>query len=188
MSLKGVLGPLLGSLAHPEKQEEKIAGAPARHNGGIMGSKRITLVIDSDLEQVSLVGMAINKICSLIPFSDTESDQIELCAVEGVNNCIEHAYGTEKGHKVEITLTLDPDRLAIDVCDTGKPMERELMEPKDISPLQIVPSDLDSIAEEGRGLSIMNEIMDGMTYRTESGRNCLTLLKNIKTSRAQKGG
>ena len=144
-----------------------------------MGSKTIRLVIDSDLEQVSLVGAAINKMCSLIPFSDTQSDQIELCVVEAVNNCIEHAYGNEKGHQVEITFTLDPDRLIIDVCDTGKSMERELMEQKDISPLKIDISDLDSIAEEGRGLSIMNEIMDDMTYGTKSGKNCLTLLKNI---------
>ena len=153
-----------------------------------MGSKTIRLAIDSDLEQVSLVGMAINKMCSLIPFLDTQSDQIELCVVEAVNNCIEHAYGNEKGHQVEITFTLDPDRLVIDVCDTGKPMERELMEPRNISALQIDPGDLESIAEEGRGLSIMNEIMDDMTYRTTSKKNCLTLLKNIRIPRAGEGG
>ncbi len=178
----------LRSLAHPEKQEEKIAGPPTHHNGGSMGSKRVKLVIDSDLEQVFLVGMAINKLCSLIPLSDTDSDQIELCVVEAVNNCIEHAYGNEKGQEVEITLTLHPDRLVIDVCDTGKSMEQELVERKDVSALEIDPSELNSIAETGRGLPIIKMIMDSVTYKTESGRNCLTLLKNTSVFGVYKGG
>lgn len=143
------------------------------------GYKRIKLVIDSNLEDVSLIGIVINKLCSSIPLSDTDSYQIELCVVEAVNNSIEHAYRNEKGHEVEVVFTLYPDRLIVDVCDTGKPMDQECMEQKDPSPLEIDPNDLDNIAEQGRGLPIIKEIMDSMTYKTESGKNYLTLIKNI---------
>ena len=143
------------------------------------GYKRIKLVIDSNLGDVSLIGIAINRLCSSIPLSGTDSYQIELCVVEAVNNSIEHAYGNEKGHEVEVVFTLYPDRLIIDVCDTGKPMDQECMEQKDVSPLEIDPNDLGNLAEQGRGLPIIKEIMDSMTYKTEGGKNCLTLIKNI---------
>jgi len=153
-----------------------------------MTPKRVKLVIDSDPEQVSLIGMAINKLCSLTPLSDSESNQIELCVVEAVNNSIEHAYGKEKGHEVEVGFTLHADRLVVDVCDTGKPMEEGFIEQKDISLLEIDPDDLDNIPEEGRGIPIMKEIMDTVTYETENGKNCLTLIKSIQAVNLQKGG
>jgi anti-sigma regulatory factor (Ser/Thr protein kinase) len=144
-----------------------------------MTQKRLKLVIDSDLEQVSLIGITINKLCSLTPLSESEFNQIELCVVEAVNNSVEHAYGNEKGHDVEVTFTLHADRLVVDVCDTGKPMEKGLVEQRDISLLEIDPDDLDNIAEEGRGIPIMKKIMDTVTYGTEDRKNCLTLTKNL---------
>jgi anti-sigma regulatory factor (Ser/Thr protein kinase) len=144
-----------------------------------MTLKRVKLVIDSDLEQVSLIGITINKLCSLTLLSETEFNQIELCVVEAVNNSIEHAYGNEKGSEVEVTFTLHADKLVVDVCDTGKPMEKGLMEQRDISLLEIDPDDLDNIAEEGRGIPIMKKIMDTVTYGTEDGKNCLTLIKSL---------
>jgi len=36
------------------------------------------------------------------------------------------------------------------------------------------------MAEQGRGLPIMKQIMDTITYNTnDDGKNCLTLIKNI---------
>ena len=161
------------------KQEEAISELSPGDDTKGKGYRRIKLVIDSDLENVSLVGMIINKLCSLIPLSDTESYQIELCVVEAANNSIEHAYVMEKGHEVEVIFTLYSDRLIVEVCDTGKPMDQKCIEQNDISLLEIDPNDLDNMAEQGRGIPIMKQIMDTMTYRTKRGKNCLTLIKNI---------
>jgi len=57
--------------------------------------------------------------------------------------------------------------------DTGKPMQGNLLEQKDISSLEFEPDDLDSIPEGGRGLAIVKEIMDSMDCKTEDGKNCL---------------
>ena len=162
-----------------QKQEEAIFDLSPRDTGKGKGFRRIKLVIDSRLENVSLIGLIINKLCSSIPLSDTESYQVELCVVEAANNSIEHAYGMEQGHEVEVIFTLHSDRLIVDVCDTGKPMEKEYIEQNDVSLLEIDPNDIDNVAEQGRGIPIMKHIMDTMTYKTERGRNCLTLTKNI---------
>jgi serine/threonine-protein kinase RsbW len=78
-----------------------------------------------------------------------------------------------------VVFNIYPDRLVLDVYDTGKPMQGNLLEQKDISSLEFEPGDLDSIPEGGRGIAIMKEIMDSMDYKTEDGKNCLTMTKKI---------
>ncbi|MBW2194829.1 MAG: ATP-binding protein [Deltaproteobacteria bacterium] len=121
-----------------------------------------------------------NKLCSLIPFSEVEAYQVELCVVEAVNNCIEHAYGSQRGHQVEVVFALENDKLVVDVCDTGKSMDEKAIEKADVAQLNIDPDNFHTMAEQGRGLPIMKQIMDTITYNTnDDGKNCLTLIKNI---------
>ncbi len=145
-----------------------------------MKQGKIAFTIESDMKNVSLVGMTINKLCSLIPFSEAEAYQVELCVVEAVNNCIEHAYGNQKGHQVEIVFAIETDKLVVNVCDTGKSMDKKTLEKVDASQLNIDPNNFHTMAEQGRGLPIMKQIMDTITYNTyEDGKNCLTLIMDI---------
>ncbi len=142
-----------------------------------MERKETRLVIDSELKNVSLVGRAINELCSNIPSSHLSPYEIELCVVEAVNNCIEHAYGKEKGHEVEVRLTVHQDRFVVDICDTGQPMDPQRLERAKLSILETDHEDLDTIAEEGRGLPIIKKIMDTVVYESKSGRNRLSMTK-----------
>ena len=145
-----------------------------------MDCKRIKLSIESKLENVSLIGMAINKLCSLTPLSDVESYQIEFCAVEAVNNSIIHAYGREAGHEVEVVFTLYGDMFILDVYDTGKAMDQSYLKKANISSFENDPNDLDNIPESGRGLAVIKETMDSMTYETKDGKNCFTMTKKLQ--------
>lgn len=144
-----------------------------------MDEKQIKFTIESNLKNAFLIGLAVNKISSHIGLNELESYRLELCVVEAVNNAIIHAYDKEAGNKVEVVFNIYPDRLVLDVYDTGKPMQGNLLEQKDISSLEFEPGDLDSIPEGGRGIAIMKEIMDSMDYKTEDGKNCLTMTKKI---------
>ena len=144
-----------------------------------MAEKQIKLTIDSHLQNVFLIGLAVNKICSHLGFSELDSYQLELCVVEAVNNVIIHAYKKEAGHEVKVTFRLHPDKLIIDVCDAGKPMEHDLLEKKNLSFLEFDPEDLGSIPEGGMGLVIIKEIMDSTGYKTEDGNNHLTMTKKL---------
>ncbi len=145
-----------------------------------MDCKRIKLIIESKLENVSLIGMAINKLCSLIHLSDVESCQIELCVAEALNNSIIHAYGREANHEVEVVFTLYGDRLILDVCDTGKAMDQSYLKKANISSFENDSNDLDNIQERGRGLAIIKEVMDSVVYETKDGKNCLTMMKKLR--------
>ena len=147
-----------------------------------MSFRRVKLTIDSNLENVPLIGIAINRLCSLIPLSDMESFQVELCVVEAVTNCIEHAYGHEQGNEVEVVFTLCPGELILEIYDSGTPLDQELLEQADTTSLEFDPSDLDNIAEKGRGLAIIKEIMDSISYRSKNGKNCFTITKRLTCS------
>jgi len=129
------------------------------------------------MENVALIGGVISKLCSLSHFSDVESDQIELCVVEAVNNSIEHAYNLQKGNEVEVIFSLYDDRIICDVCDTGSSMDQHILEKACEAHMEIDENDIDSVPESGRGLPIMKTIMDNITYKTVNGKNCLTMIK-----------
>ncbi len=143
-----------------------------------MKPRQIKLSIDSDLEDVFLISLAMRGLFSLIPLTDIESDQVELCLVEAVNNSIEHAYGKQQGHEVYVVVTLYQERLVLEVCDAGKPMDENQLESIDMTFQDFNLDDLESIPEEGRGLPIMKAIMDSVSYQSQNGRNCLTMIKN----------
>jgi len=144
-----------------------------------MGLRKIKFIIDSDLENVPLIGMAINKLCSLIPFSEGMAFQVELCIVEAVTNCIRHAYKYDSAQKVEVVFTLSPEELVLDIRDIGIPLEMEVLEQADIRSLECDPEDLENISEGGRGLAIIKEVMDSVAYNSEKGMNCLTMKKEL---------
>ena len=128
-----------------------------------MGLKKIKLTIDSDLDQVSLIGMAVNKFCSASSFSPSESYNIELCVVEAVTNSIKHSYGGERGKEVSVVFTAAKDRLVIDVCDYGVALDPDVLKKADLTVPDGKTHDIEHIADCGRGIGIMKMIMDSVT-------------------------
>jgi len=146
----------------------------------IMGIKSVRFIIDSNLENVPLIGMSVNKLCSSASFSDIDSFNIELCVVEAVTNSIKHSCCGESGHEIRVGLTLTQEAVTLDVCDTGPhPMDPKVLDDAVIKPPGDNITDIEDIAEGGRGLGIMKEIMDSVTYKSEEGMNCLTLVKKL---------
>ncbi len=121
-----------------------------------------------------MIGHAINKLCSLIPLSEVESYQTELCVVEACNNVIEHAYRYQPHHELEVVVSLYLDRITFEICDRGRPLDGQPP-----VALEYDPNDLANLPEGGMGLFLMNSIMDKIDYRSEDGRNVLTLEKRF---------
>ncbi len=142
-----------------------------------MRPKVIKIVIDSKLEEIPSVGKKIREICSSMRLPSFEAFQIELCVVEAVTNSIKHAYRLEAGHQVEITLSIVSDKFIFDICDTGILMDSKLLE-EDPS-LSFNADNLESVSEKGRGLVIIKEIMDNVTYTSKQGKNCLSMTKKM---------
>ena len=137
-------------------------------------SRSINLVIDSHLDNVVLVSMAVKGLCCLNDFTDTDVNRIELCIVEIINNAIEHAYENKAGYRVEVVVTV-PDRkkLILKVYDTGKKMP-------DLSNRSMEENYMDAMNSDalkcsGRGLYIVNKVMQDINYFSEKGKNCFSM-------------
>jgi serine/threonine-protein kinase RsbW len=136
--------------------------------------REVVVTIDSRLENVALVGVAVRAICGLLSFSEGAAYNMELCAVEAVSNSIRHAYRGEAGHAVEVRVSLLGDALEIRVLDRGRPVPEENRVPRS---LDVDPTDLASLAEGGRGTFLIHTLMDRVEYGREKGANLLFMRK-----------
>ena len=136
--------------------------------------KTITFLIDSKLENVSLAGVAVRGICNYLSLSEIDTYHLELCVVEAVNNVIEHAYGSERGHVVEVGITYSSNEITFRISDTGK--EMSLYRPPI---LDFDPEDLNMVPDHGMGLYIINSVIDEVTYRSDGDKNTLTMRKHL---------
>ena len=135
-----------------------------------MRSGAITLTIDSGLEHVFLVGAAVRGIARDAGLGEHRASQVELAVVEGVNNAIEHAYRGVAGQRVEVVVGVLGRRLTIEIADCGVAMgwEAECAAAK-------ARGVADPLADGGRGLMIIRELMDQVDYRSDGRRNVLSL-------------
>jgi serine/threonine-protein kinase RsbW len=136
--------------------------------------REIALSIDSRLENVSLVGLAVNRICEDVGFSSEDCYTLALCSVEAVSNSVRHAHGGEPGHTVTLRLTILPQRVEIRVLDDGSPVPLEKRAPRE---LEFDPEDPSSIPEGGRGLFLIHRLMDRVEYGREGSSNVLLMTK-----------
>lgn len=136
----------------------------------------LRLEIDSDLANTTLIAMAVRGLCAMTALSPVEVNRVELCVVEIVNNAIEHAYDHEKGHKVEVVAHLAQSALTLTVSDWGKAMVKGKLESASL------PVDLDDPAlwlDSGRGLPIVQNLMDSVSYHRNGDKNSFVMLKHI---------
>lgn len=145
-----------------------------------MRSGAVTLVIDSCLDHVFLVGVAVLGIARDAGLDELHASQIELAVVEAVNNAIEHAYCGVPGRRVEVTVRVAGRHLTLEVADTGRSMAWEAecaaAEARNLA---------DPLADGGRGLMIIRELLDEVGYRSAGGRNVLSLTKRISAAAAR---
>jgi serine/threonine-protein kinase RsbW len=139
-------------------------------------AREIEIAIDSRLENVSLVGLAVHRIGEAAGLPSAESHHLELCTVEAVSNAIRHAYGGEQGHTVSVRLRLEPDRIEVRVRDEGRPLPEERRTPRRPD---YDPGNLESIPEGGWGLFLIHQMMDRVEYATDGGANVLVMTKRI---------
>lgn len=138
-------------------------------------AKTVHLTIDSQFKNVFLVGLAVRGICSYLPLNETDVFQAEVCVVEAVNNVIKHAYNGESGHDVDVIISLHPNRVAFQICDSGKTFELK----KEVATMNFDAKNIETLPESGIGLHIIHAVMEDVTYETLTGRNILTMSKRF---------
>lgn len=139
--------------------------------------KKISFEIPSDFESVRLVAICTRAVSRLV-FSDEDSNIIEICVVEALNNCIQHAYKGKLDQIIILELSLEPTDLVIHIHDTGDAMPVDLIEKTDVE-INFNVHDIDNIPERGFGLKLLKTNMDEIDFKTDKSGNTLVLKKKI---------
>lgn len=129
------------------------------------------LTIPAEARHASLAGTLLKTFCEQAGLSPADAARIELAAVEGVNNAIEHAYQGQAGGAVAIEAGFGEDGLRVEVRDQGASLAAP--------PSTDMP---DPWAEHGRGWPIMLACVDRVDYHRDGGTNVLTLFKHLPVS------
>jgi serine/threonine-protein kinase RsbW len=140
---------------------------------------KMSVTVDSRLECAVLAGVLVRTFCIESGVSAVESGQIEVCTMEAANNCVVHAYKGKSGHPVEIVAFRNEGELKIEVRDQGTPMNPEILREGRSHLLSLDPGEVDAAPESGRGLAIIEAIMDQVGYSTVNGTNCLSMTKSV---------
>lgn len=147
--------------------------------------RRLCLTIDSNLEDVSLVAVVVNKMCVYLGLGDAQARQVELCIAEAATNAVRHAYHGQTGETISIMVSIDIGCLHVEVCDTGTPMLEEQVERliHGVEFAEVDGRDRSSLLEGGRGLQIIHDLMDEIAYTRDGELNRLQLTKRIAIRR-----
>jgi anti-sigma regulatory factor (Ser/Thr protein kinase) len=94
---------------------------------------------------------------------------LDLCSTEVVTNIINHARG-DSAQPILLRLGWQGEDVALEVEDEGSEFDPRLVpQPAPVTSIRDAPIG-------GWGLPIVRGFSDGLRYRHEDGRNCLTLL------------
>ena len=145
--------------------------------GGPTPWKRLAFEIESRLEAVPLLGQVACLLCTAVGFTTVEGSEVEVCVVEAVNNSIQHAYQGDPDRWVELEVTLLPGQIFFDVWDSGTPADAARMNADHRGALEVRPDCVKDISESGRGLAIIQEVMDSFEYTPGTERNRFRMTK-----------
>lgn len=145
-----------------------------------MTPKTFEITMDSNVEDATLASAVVRAFFSRLDLDEHESDMVELCLQEALVNCVRHAYHGESGQVVRLRMKLAPSTILFEVEDQGDGVERDCLQEAIRKSTCFDPSDPTTIASGGRGMLIINEVMDSWDYIRRDNRNVLTMSKTFQ--------
>lgn len=138
--------------------------------------RHVALSIRSRLENVRLVGAAVNGVCGSLGLDEVRRAHAELCVVEAVTNSLIHALENDPDAEIRVDIYIDGASLALEVSDRGRPVPVAYREPK---VLELDESDPLSVQEGGRGLYLIFSLMDDVRFLERDGQNVLRMVTKL---------
>jgi len=129
------------------------------------------MIIGSDIAEIPEVSAWLEEVMRVAGFTEEAILDTQLAVEEAITNVIVHGY-KEPGGEVVITCHVNSDRVEVEIADTAPRFD----------PLSMPVPDLDGSIEErrigGLGVFLIRQVMDGVSYRYENGKNILVMTKN----------
>ena len=129
------------------------------------------LVIPSRIEKIEEAAEFIESAAKKMKFNDTDIDNIVIAITEAISNAILHANKEDDSKKVTIEVISKNNSMITKVTDEGPGFD-----PGEIdNPL--LPDNL--LKESGRGIFILNSLLDSVDYSFSDKGTEVTLVKKL---------
>jgi len=151
----------------------------------MMSEPRVHVEVESRLENVELVQIAIESSLAQLQLSDDDAHQIGISIREAVANAIKHGNQGDVSKLVRVDLGIDNGDLLIRVQDQGLGFDENGV------PNPLEPENL--LRRNGRGILLMKQYMDQIeyTFQPENGtvlemRKRLSVLRSNSAKQEEK--
>lgn len=124
-----------------------MTAAHPSENGSGGEARTVRLTIPAKPEYITLGRLALTGLARLRPLEDETLADLKLALTEACSNSVRHAYPDAVG-PVEILFELYPDRLVIEVADSGGGFD------------PAAARDADALDEGGLGIAIIRAVAD----------------------------
>ena len=126
--------------------------------------------IGAELESVRVAVDKMRHYCLYHGLDPTHWQALELAAVEGLNNAVEHGCAGIPDGRIQMRLTWTDSIIEARIADPGTFLP-------DADAVAALPDD--PLAEGGRGAFLMQTLMDSVEHRLDGGRHVLVLRKKV---------
>jgi len=137
----------------------------------LMHSGHYSIKFDSSIENLEKVEAVTAKISEELSFSESDVDDISISITELFNNAIHHGNQNDLKKKIYVTYDVTPTAVRVSVRDEGQGFSlNDLKDP-------LAPENL--LAESGRGIYLVRELMDKVEVNTTSSGTEIVIYKNL---------
>ena len=140
--------------------------------GETVNDDALELSLANDLQAISGIAARIDAFCEARNLSPQIAYAVNLSVDEILTNTIGYGYDDDGAHRIALTLRLEEGTLVVVIVDDARAFDSSLATDPDTE------SPLEERALGGLGLFLVQQMMDGVDYRRQDGRNIVTLTKH----------
>lgn len=133
------------------------------------GEVEITIV--SHPRWLRLARSVVKDFCAALGIADQQAQSIVVAVDEALSNVMKHAYDGDRSKFVSLSCSAAGNELAFEIRDQGAPF----------NPLDHKAPPPNELRPGGRGVYLIQTIMDRIEYRREGDSNYIRLSKTFDT-------
>ena len=131
----------------------------------------VEITVASHPRWLRLVRRVVAEYADLTGLDAQSTRELMLAVDEASANVIKHSYQGDSGQRLTVTARSVEDGVEVEIQDNGapfNPIDQPILPP-------------DELRVGGRGMFLMQSVMDEVDYERRDGKNCVRMRKRVKT-------
>jgi sigma-B regulation protein RsbU (phosphoserine phosphatase) len=135
--------------------------------------EEVEIQLKNKLSELARVNQTLTEFGQRHNLATKAMHDLTLALEEILTNVISYGYTDNREHEIKVRLSAQPGEIRVEVEDDGHPF----------NPLQApVPDTTQSVEQRtigGLGIHLVRQLMDGLEYQRQHGKNLLLMKKNL---------